>query len=308
MNIILLTKRFGCSGCITLTSRRLLGLAAAFLVAVPALAVFAGYHLGAAEVRAHPDAGTVKLKAELDAERAKIREAKRNAEENMNALAMRLGQMQAHVIRLDALGQRLTKMANLDSGEFDFDNPPGQGGPAASNSGKTIDPPDFMKALNDLSKQLDDRTRQLSVLESMIMNRNLHAEVMPAGRPVKRGWLSSPYGMRTDPFTGRRSFHPGVDFAGKKGSDIMAVASGVVVWAGKRSGYGNLVEINHGNGYHTRYGHNSKVLVKVGQTVKKGQVIALMGSTGRSTGPHCHFEVRYHGHTVNPRKYIQASN
>lgn len=308
MNIILMNKRFGCSGCITLTSRRLLGAVIAFLVVIPALAVFGGYRLGVSQMKAHPDALTAKLQAELDAERTKIRDAKRNAEENMNALAMRLGQMQAHVIRLDALGQRLTKMAKLDSGEFDFDNPPGQGGPASSNAGQSIDPPDFMKALNELSAQLDDRTRQLSVLESMLMNRNLQAEVMPAGRPIKQGWLSSYYGMRTDPFTGKRMFHSGIDFAGKKGSDIMAVASGVVVWAGKRSGYGNLVEINHGNGYHTRYGHNSKILVKVGQTVKKGQVIALMGSTGRSTGPHCHFEVRYHGRAVNPKKYVQASN
>ena len=142
----------------------------------------------------------------------------------------------------------------------------------------------------------------------MMMNRNLQAEVMPAGRPVTHGWLSSYFGMRTDPFTGHRAFHTGLDFAGKLGSDVVAVAAGVVTYAGKRSGYGNLVEINHGNGYSTRYGHNSKILVNVGQTIKKGQVIAKMGSTGRSTGPHVHFEVLINGHAVNPKKYIQASS
>lgn len=307
MNIILMNKRFGCTGCFTLTSRRLAIVASVFLVVMPVALLYAGYHMGMTQVKDHPSEMTKALKAELDTERQQIREAKRNAEDNMNALALRLGQMQAHVIRLDALGQRLTKMAKLDNGEFDFDNPPGEGGPVTGPS-HTMDPPDFMKALNQLSAELDDRTRQLTVLENLLMHRNLQAEVMPAGRPVKHGWLSSPYGMRTDPFTGKVSFHPGMDFAGKIGTPIMAVAAGVVDWAGRDGGYGNLVEINHGNGYQTRYGHNSKILVKVGETVKKGQVIALMGSTGRSTGPHCHFEVRYHGHPVNPKKYIQAAN
>lgn len=307
MKIILLRRRFGCSGCLTLSARRLTIMAVAFLVLMPAAFLFAGYQWGVGHVKAHPDDISLALKAELDAQRMKIEEAKRTAEENMNALAMRLGQMQAHVMRLDALGQRLTKMANLDKGEFDFDSNPGQGGPA-SGTGQTMEMPDFLKSLNELSAQLDDRSRQLSVLESMLMNRNLQAEVMPAGRPIEHGWLSSYFGMRTDPFTGHRMFHSGMDFAGKMGSDVMAVAAGVVTWASMRNGYGNLVEINHGNGYATRYGHNQKILVKVGETVKKGQVIAKMGSTGRSTGPHVHFEVLYNGHAINPLKYIQAEN
>ena len=160
---------------------------------------------------------------------------------------------------------------------------------------------------SDLSAQLEDRNKQLHVLETMMMNRNLQAEVMPAGRPVTRGWLSSYFGMRTDPFTGRLAFHSGIDFAGRLNSDIIAVAAGVVTFAGPRNGYGNLVEINHGNGYSTRYGHSRKLLVKVGDTVKKGQVIAMMGSTGRSTGPHVHFEVLKNGHTIDPKRFIQAS-
>jgi murein DD-endopeptidase MepM/ murein hydrolase activator NlpD len=146
------------------------------------------------------------------------------------------------------------------------------------------------------------------VLETMLMTRNLEAEVMPTGRPISRGWLSSYFGIRTDPFSGRRVHHSGVDFAGKLGSDVVAVAAGVVQYSGRRSGYGNLVEINHGKGYVTRYGHNLKNLVEVGQTVKKGEVIAKMGTTGRSTGPHVHFEVMVNGRQVNPKKYIHASS
>jgi murein DD-endopeptidase MepM/ murein hydrolase activator NlpD len=244
----------------------------------------------------------------MDVQRLKIDEVTKNAEDNMNALALRLGKLQAHVIRLDALGSRLTSMAKLDNGEFDFNQAPARGGPVSANDNSTeMTVPDFMSSLKELSSQLDDRTEQLSVLETMMMNRNLQAEVMPAGRPITRGWLSSYFGIRTDPFTGRRAHHSGIDFAGKMGSDVVAVAAGVVTYAADRSGYGKLVEINHGNGYATRYGHNSKLLVKVGDTVKKGQVISKMGSTGRSTGPHVHFEVLLNGRAVNPKQYIHAS-
>lgn len=308
MNIILLNKRFGCSGCITLTRQRMLTFSLMLFLLMPAVFLFAGYQLGSRGETSDPDAATRALQAELAAQHKTIKTATQAAEDNMNALALKLGQMQAHVMRLDALGERLTKMAKLDNGEFDFEHPPGQGGPASSTPGTTMAMPDFVQSLNRLSAQINDRSRQLHVLESMLMNRNLQAEVMPAGRPIRHGWISSLYGMRTDPFTGRQEFHAGIDFAGKMGSNVMAVAAGVVTWAGKRSGYGNLVQINHGNGYATRYGHNEKVLVKVGQTVKKGQIIAKMGSTGRSTGPHVHFEVLYHGRQVNPRKYIRAAS
>jgi len=226
----------------------------------------------------------------------------------MDALSMRLGAAQANVIRLNALGERLTKMAGLDAGEFDFKDPPPQGGPSDSRESDNLDVRDFSHSLDKLALQLEDREQQLSVIETLLMSRNLRQEVIPSGRPVKHGWLSSPYGKRTDPFNGKTEFHPGIDFAGKLGTKIMAVASGVVTWAGSRYGYGNMVEIDHGNGYSTRYGHAEKLLVKVGQTVKKGQPIALMGSTGRSTGPHVHFEVRIHGRTVNPARFLKTAS
>lgn len=308
MNIILLNRRFGSSGCITLNRTRLLSFFLVVIVLMPAALLYAGYQLGMRGARAHPHAYTLALRTELEAQHKKIEAATQSATDNMNALALKLGQMQAHVIRLDALGERLTTLAKLSKGEFDFESPPGRGGPAGSSPSQAITMPDFLHSLNALSAQISDRAQKLHVLESMLMNRDVRAEVTPSGRPIRNGWISSLYGMRTDPFTGRQMFHPGIDFASRMGTNVRAVAAGVVTWASKLAGYGNLVEINHGNGYATRYGHNEKLLVKVGQLVKKGQIIAKMGSTGRSTGPHVHFEVRYHGRTVNPIKYVEAAN
>jgi len=272
--------------------------------------MYAGYRLGHQQTPLDPSTLSAQVNSELERQRDEIIKAKQNAEDNLNALTLRLGQMQAHVARLDALGQRLTRIAGLDSGEFDFNSEPAQGGPEGGDlaTAGSIAMPDFMSQLEDLSTQLESREQQLSLLENMIMNHNLQAEVLPAGRPIAKGWISSKYGMRTDPFNGKPEFHKGLDLAGKEGSNIVAVAAGVVTWAGKRYGYGNLVEINHGKGYVTRYGHARKVLVKVGDTVKKGQIIAEMGNTGRSTGPHVHFEVWRNGHTVDPMKYVQASS
>ncbi len=308
MNVLLVSKRLGGSGCLSLDRGKIVAIAAVVFIALPVLALYGGYQLGRKDAPVDPLALATAVNAELDKQQAEISEAKRVADENLNALTLRLGKMQAHVIRLDALGQRLTRSAGLDSGEFDFSTPPAQGGPEEAATGTTIKVDDFMAQLNELSKQLDDRDKQLNVLESMIMNRNLQAEVLPAGRPIAKGWQSSAYGIRNDPFTGKPEFHKGVDLAGKDGSEIMSVAAGVVTWSGKRYGYGNMVEVNHGNGYVTRYGHCKETLVKVGDTIKKGQLIARMGSTGRSTGPHVHFEVWVNGRTVDPGKYLYASN
>ncbi len=276
-------------------------------VILPSLLVFGGYWM-AQKLAPSQDALLMSAwQQEMQSQREEIAEVQRKARENMDALALRLGELQAKVIRLDALGERLTEVADLDKGEFDFSSRPAVGGPAAASAPEAMPLADFVQSLDDLSRLLDDRAEQLGLLETMLMSRNLQEAVFPAGRPIKRGWISSYYGMRTDPFTGRRERHKGMDFAGKAGSEVIAVGAGVVTWAGSRYGYGNLVEINHGNGYVTRYGHNEKILVKVGDAVKKGQTLALMGSTGRSTGPHVHFEVHYKGKTVDPKKYILAS-
>ncbi len=312
MNIVLLRRKKGCSDLVVLNPQKLIVIALAFLFILPASLVYLGYQWGTDNTIAHPDDLTLAYQTELDAHRLKIAEATRNAQDNMDALALRLGKLQAHVIRLDALGERLTSMAKLDRGEFDFSQPPAQGGPvlptlSLDSKGNPMEVNDFMADLKGLAAQLEDRDQQLSVLETMMMTRNLQAEVVPAGRPVTRGWLSSYFGMRTDPFNGRRVHHSGVDFAGKLGSDVVSVAAGVVTYSGKRTGYGNLVEIDHGKGYSTRYGHNLVNLVKVGEVVKKGQVVTKMGTTGRSTGPHVHFEVLYNDRAVDPRRYILSA-
>jgi murein DD-endopeptidase MepM/ murein hydrolase activator NlpD len=243
---------------------------------------------------------------EVEAQRADLVKTRAMAEQNSHALARRIAQLQAHVLRLDAAGQRLTQVAGLDHGEFNFAVTPPVGGPENS-SGLEPGFDGVMASLDHFEQQLSDRERQMRVLEDLLLASRLQKQVKPSGWPVEDGWISSTYGWRTDPFTGLYTLHSGIDFAAQEGSDVQAVAAGIVTDAGERSGYGQMVEINHGNGYATRYGHNDKILVKVGDTISRGQRISLVGSTGRSTGPHVHFEVLLNGVVVNPQQYIDAS-
>ena len=305
MNLILFTKRLGRPVTIDLGSGRAFAALCAAAVAAGALLFGAGagwaYWQGA-DGRLLADAWT----QEFERQRTEIAAARDAAENGVDALAMRVGRLHAHVLRLDALGQRLTQMAELDGGEFDFDHPPALGGPETAPLAEATATPEFIRSLDALALDLEYREQQLTVLENLLLNRNLQAQVSPAGRPVASGWLSSPFGARSDPFTGKRAHHGGIDFAGRRGAEIVAVAAGVVSYSGSRYGYGNLVEINHGNGLSTRYGHNQENLVQVGDTVKKGDAIALMGDTGRATAPHVHFEVLQDGRAVNPSRYTRA--
>lgn len=242
---------------------------------------------------------------EQDKKLAQVRE---QAGQQIDALTLRLGEMQGRLLRLDALGQRLVKSGQLDDGEFDFSEAPAVGGPEQANLGESYTPPELSAMIDQLDAQLSDREQQLRLLDQLLSREQLEDERFVAGRPINVGWLSSHYGYRTDPFTGKRTWHDGVDLAGKDGSDIVAVASGVVTYSGDRYGYGNFIAIDHGDGLVTRYGHCRKLKVNAGDVVKKGEVIALMGSTGRSTGPHVHFEVHRHGKSTNPEKYIQRAS
>jgi murein DD-endopeptidase MepM/ murein hydrolase activator NlpD len=254
---------------------------------------------------AEPAAQVVEWSQTLETQRHQVLEAKGQLQEKLDALASRVGLMNAHVIRLDALGRRLTEMAGLDKGgEFDFEHSPAQGGPEGLTDGAAARAPELVSMLDDLAHQIQDRERQLGVLENLIAARNLRRQIVPDGRPVLQGWISSYFGSRADPFDGRSAFHKGVDFAAPEGSQVVAVASGVVTWSRDRFGYGRCVEINHGNGLVTRYAHNQKLLVAVGDTIQKGQPIALIGSTGRSTGPHLHFEVLKGGRAVDPMSFV----
>lgn len=307
MNLVFFSHRLCSARCIRLGRAGVIILAAALFLGLPGAGWYLGFQTGTDYAGSGSGAIEEAWRAEMERQRDSLAEARRTAEENLNALAVRLGEMQARVTRLDALGRRLTNIAGLEEGEFDFDTVPAQGGPHDTEAAVSMEVNDFVDRLDRLAVQLDDRSRQLAILEELLRNRNLQEQVLPAGRPIEGGWISSPFGMRTDPFSGKLEHHDGVDLAGRAGTEVVAVASGVVTWAGDRWGYGRLVEINHGNGYVTRYGHNREVLVEVGDTVKQGQKVALMGSTGRSTGPHVHFEVLRDGRTVDPMKYLRAS-
>jgi len=240
---------------------------------------------------------------DLAAQQQDLARIERDVDDQVGALATRVGRMQAQLIRLDALGKQLTEVAQLKRGEFDFDEPPSVGGPETAGEGPVVPALDAM--LDSMDAQIDDRRRQLTALQNLIMTRELARQVVPGGRPVESGYISSLYGQRTDPFDGHQASHQGIDFAGVAGAQVLAVADGVVSHTGIDGGYGRLVEITHGNGYVTRYAHNAKLLVKPGQTVKRGDPIALMGSTGRSTGPHVHFEVLRDGRPMNPLSFVR---
>jgi murein DD-endopeptidase MepM/ murein hydrolase activator NlpD len=236
-------------------------------------------------------------------QQAEIAELRQQLQQRVDALAARVGQVNAHVIRLDALGKRLTTMANIDSREFNFDTLPPSGGDASEPSQRT-EAPDLMQLINDVEDKLLLRDSQMTALENVILSRQLREQIQPDGRPVKQGFISSYYGARNDPINGSFAFHRGIDFAGNTGDAVVSVAAGVVSFAGVRSGYGNTIEVSHGNGYVTRYAHNHRNLVAVGTMVKRGETLAAMGSTGHSTGPHVHFEVLRNGAAIDPLSYI----
>lgn len=308
MDIIVIGNRGGRTWRIRLDPRHVLGwLPFAMLAAVLFAAIFMlGFWLrGDGSVL--PSAMVAQWAQEIQSQRQELTQTRAAAEENAHALARRIAQLQAHMLRLDAAGQRLTEVAGLNAGEFNFDQPPAVGGPELESIREADTLQHALASLDRFERQLGDRERQIRVLEDLLLASRLQKQVQPSGWPVENGWISSLFGIRTDPFTGRLTHHTGMDFAGREGSDVLAVAAGLVSFAGERYGYGRLVEINHGNGYLTRYAHNKDVAVRVGERVNKGQRVARMGSTGRSTGPHVHFEVLFNGQLVNPEQYIQAA-
>lgn len=223
------------------------------------------------------------------------------AQREVNALAARMGELQAQANRLNALGERLTQAGQLSDGEFDFDKPVAVGGPGPV---RDMDPRALRSGMDAMGQQLGASGQQLTVLESLLFNRKLDQDATPSRSPVAHSYITSGFGGRADPFGGGSQYHKGIDFDANTGDPVLSVADGVVSYAGVRSGYGNVVEIDHGNGYVTRYAHNSRLLVRVGELVRVGKQLAKAGSTGRSTGAHVHFEVWENGRVVNPRKFL----
>ncbi len=221
------------------------------------------------------------------------------------AVGRQIAEMQSRLWRMEALASYMHETSGLPKDEFDFDAPVSQGGPL-SNEAEVLAVDNLDTQLASLSRRLKQRETELSILDQVLLGIYNDKGARPAGAPIVKGWMSSPFGERVDPISGKKAWHEGMDFAGAKGSEVIAVANGVVVFAGYRDGYGQMVEISHGKDLRTRYGHHEEVLVHAGQSVKRGDVIALMGSSGRSTGPHVHFEVLKEGRPVNPARYVSA--
>ena len=241
------------------------------------------------------------LQAKVAAQQEELNAANANAQREINALAARLGELQAQANRLNALGERLTRAGQLQDGEFDFDQPVPTGG-----AGPVRDMParELRHELGALESQFSASSQQLSVLEELLFKRELDRNAVPSREPIAGSYITSGFGGRADPIIGGHQFHKGIDFKANVGDPVLAVADGVVSFAGVRSGYGNVIEIDHGNGYVTRYAHNSRLVGHVGDLVRAGQEIAKAGSTGRSTGAHVHFEVWTNGRVVNPRQFL----
>lgn len=249
--------------------------------------------------------GTAGLRMQLGNQQAQLASTQRQSQREINALAARLGELQAEANRLNALGERLTRIGQLQDGEFNFDKPVGVGG---AGPVRDISTPELREGLDALNRQFADSGEQLSVLESMLFNRQLDMNSVPSREPIANSYITSSFGRRADPIVGGSQFHKGIDFEADVGDPVLAVADGVVSYSGVRSGYGNVVEIDHGNGYVTRYAHNSRLERRVGELIRAGQEIAKAGSTGRSTGAHVHFEVWEKGRYVNPRKFLSQQS
>ena len=232
-----------------------------------------------------------------------IKRSEAEMKDNLNGLAVKVGELQARILRLDAFGERLARAVGIKREEFRFDETPGRGGPAPT-AGRDLSVAEFNEMLAELSRVLDDRGDKLGVLDSFLMDDRLARKSVPTTMPVSAGFYSSNYGYRLDPITGRSTFHTGVDIIAAAGTAVMAAAGGVVTFSGGMAEYGNVVEVGHDNGLTSRYAHLSKSLVKVGDVVMKGQLIAQVGATGRVTGPHLHFEVREKGIPLNPNKFL----
>ena len=302
MNVIIVSRNLRSPKKFSFGDPKVAASAAGIVLAILAIAFGAGFAARGANGAAMAE--IARLKHDLNKQQSQVAAAREDAQRDINAVAARVGELQAQANRLNALGQRLTRDGKLSDGEFNFDRVPGVGG---AETTEDMPAGDLLKSLDELQAKFNDSGEQLSVLEAMMYNQQLQLSALPTGRP-SRGYITSGFGTRSDPFTGGRAHHMGIDFNASTGDPVLSAAGGVVSFAGRKSGYGNVVEVDHGNGYSTLYGHNSRLVVRTGDIVRAGQQLARAGSTGRSTGPHVHFEVHVNGRPVNPRKFLDKVN
>jgi murein DD-endopeptidase MepM/ murein hydrolase activator NlpD len=306
VQIILISDRLAKARTVTLSLRHLVGTAfAAMLVLCAATAGLYWLTLRyAADLRI-----PVLQQLVLSANEAEAERGRAFVQQNLNAMAVKLGEMQAQLTRLDALGERLSSLAGFRPQEFRFSEAPGLGG-----ASPTLMPPqnlslaDFSDKLSSLARNVESRNDMMGVLESQLFEQAVKKKMLPTMMPVKAPYNASAFGRRVDPFTGQWAMHEGIDFLADAGSPIAAAAAGVIVFAGFHPQYGYMVDIDHGNDLVTRYAHQSKLFVKEGDVVQRGRKIGEVGSTGRSTGPHLHFEVRYRGAAQNPAKFLVSNS
>ncbi|MEO8508390.1 MAG: M23 family metallopeptidase [Betaproteobacteria bacterium] len=307
MNIILVAGANARARTVTLDWRHWAGGGAALLVVFLVFTfAFNFVTLRWAAATQHPWLAAIVL-ADQREEAARVNE---RVQGHLNAMAMRLGELQAQMLRLENVGDRLAKSAGLKPQELPSMQPgttPGRGGAPSSLPSRNLSVREFAAMVDSLSRQMDTRSDQLSVLEALVVHDSANRKFLPTLYPIVDGWYSSNFGYRIDPFTGQQSMHEGIDFPAESGTSIVAAASGKVVFADWHPAYGKMLEIDHGNGLVSRYAHTSSLIVKEGDLVLRGQRVATVGSTGRSTGPHLHFEVRLNGAPQNPARFLQAS-
>ena len=308
MNIILVAGANARARTVTLDWRHWAG-GGAILVVVFLIFTFAFNFvtLKWAAATQHPWLSAIVL-ADQREEAARVQE---RVQGHLNAMAIRLGELQAQMLRLEGLGERLAKTAGLKPQELPSMQPgtaPGRGGAESSMPSRNLSMREFGDLVEQLTRQMDTRSDQLSVLEALLVHDSANRKFLPTLYPIVDGWYSSNFGYRIDPFTGQQSMHEGIDFPAESGTPIVAAASGKVVFAEWHPAYGKMLEIDHGNGLVSRYAHTSSIMVKEGDLVVRGQRVATVGSTGRSTGPHLHFEVRLNGVPQNPARFLQAAN
>ena len=243
------------------------------------------------------------------AQRIETERSREFMQQNLNAMAVKIGEMQAQLTRLDALGERLSALAGIRPQEFRFSEAPGLGGAQSTTMPpQNLTLTQFNEKVAMLSRQMESRTDMLGLLEAQLFEQAVKKKAMPTMMPVAVPFNASGFGFRIDPFTGQQAMHEGIDFITDGGTPVVAAAGGVVQFAGFHPQYGNMIDIDHGNDLVTRYAHLSKVLVKEGDVLQRGRRIADSGNTGRSTGPHLHFEVRFRGVAQNPSKFLLAAN
>lgn len=302
MNIIVVSGRLAAARTITLTRAQIVSFAGILLFLVAAAATSLTYSFVSGRLGGNPVPGTpLSQGAEAGPDHGHGA-----MQETVQALAVRMGQMQAQLLRLDSLGERLARLSGIKPHEFAFDQIPGRGGALHHVPQQDLTLGQLARQLDELSHLLALRSDQMDVLDSILSQNQLSQKLLPSMSPIDGGWFSSNFGWRIDPFTGRRALHEGVDFVAPVGTPILAAAGGIVVTSELHPEYGNMIEIDHGNSLVTRYAHAAKRLVNVGDIVLRGQKIATVGNTGRSTGPHLHFEVRNGGVAVNPTRFLKA--